>query len=62
MGTLIILSLSNLATSLLTAWLLHRKETRQSPVPALPSVIRGDEGENGEVTHETQATKGRQVL
>lgn len=59
MAELIIFALSNLATMLLTAWLLHRQKTGQSPLPDLPQRVDA-EADNGE--YEPQPQKGRPIL
>lgn len=61
MGQLIVFALSNLATMLLTAWLLHRQKTGQSPLPTLPSLsTNADDVGNSE--YEAQPMKGRPIL
>jgi hypothetical protein len=58
MGNLIIIALAMLASSLLTAWILHRQKTGQSPVPSLPA--RASVSDNGE--QEPVYVKGRPEL
>ncbi len=51
MAPLIIIALSNLATMLLTAWLLHRGSKGLSPMPSIPRKIEvtGDNHEEEQV-------------
>ncbi len=60
MAPLIIIALSNLATMLLTAWLLHRSNKGLSPMPSTPRKIQVTDGDNHE--DEQVYMKGRPLV
>ncbi len=53
-----ILPLSNLATMLITAWVIHCAKTGRSPVPSFPAKVQVHENNDPEPIHE----KGRPIL
>lgn len=61
MGQLITIALSNLSVMLLTAWILHRFRTGQSPLPRMPSIAPREEDFNHEA-EEQEHRKGRPLV
>ncbi len=62
MASLIVLALSNALCVLLTAWVLHRAKTAQSPIPTFWAQAEAGEASEGDAIEVHHEQKGRPIL